>query len=102
MGKHLIKATIYDKKGNVLACAENNYNKTHPIQAKFARQVGKSDAIYLHAEIAALVKLKKHDRPFRVVVERYWKNGNPANAYPCPVCLAALKHWGIQKIESTI
>lgn len=100
--KHVITATLYDKAGSVLAKATNNYTKSHPMQAKFAQQVGQPDRIFLHAELAALVKLKRNDRPVRVVVERYMRNGQPANAKPCPVCEAALKHWGVSKVEYTL
>jgi len=58
--------------------------------------------IYLHAEIAALVKLRENDRPYRMTVERYTKDGKPANAASCPVCLAALKHYKVYKVEHTV
>lgn len=102
MSKHVIKATIFDRRGNVLARANNSYTRTHPIQAAFAKAGGCPERIYLHAEIAALIKLKKGDRPYRIAVERYTKDGRPANSAPCPVCLAALKHYKIVKVEHTI
>lgn len=100
--QHLIRATIYDKWGNVLARAINNYTKTHPVQARFAKQAGEPDRIYLHAEIAALTKLRKDDRPHRIFIERYKRDGSAGNAKPCTVCEAALKHWGIKKVEYTL
>ena len=44
------------------------------------------EKIYLHAEIEALVKLRDWGRAYRIVVERYAKNGKPALAKPCPIC----------------
>ena len=38
--KHKITAIIYDKKGRVLSIGQNSYIKTHPYQAKIAKQVG--------------------------------------------------------------
>lgn len=108
MTRHVIKATIFDRRGNVLARAVNSYTRTHPIQAAFAKAGGCPERIYLHAEIAALIKLKergndgRRDRPYRIAVERYTKDGKPANSAPCPVCLAALKHYNIVKVEHTI
>lgn len=102
MTRHVIKATIFDRRGNVLARAVNSYTRTHPIQAAFAKAGGCPERIYLHAEIAALIKLKENDRPYRIAVERYTKDGKPANSAPCPVCLAALKHYKIVKVEHTI
>lgn len=101
MTKYTITATIRDKKGRSLATATNNYTKSHPIQAKFARNASQPSRIYLHAEIAALVKLKKGDRPLSIHIERKTKDGTYALAAPCPVCRAALTHWGIKKIFYT-
>lgn len=72
------------------------------MQAHFAERVGEPARIYLHAELAALLKLRKDDRPFQISIERYLKNGTPGNAAPCRVCQAALKHWGITKVEHTL
>lgn len=97
-----ITATITDKQGNVLSSAENNYNKSHPIQARFANLSGQHHRIYLHAEIAALTKLPRGAKPYKIFVERFHKDGKPANAKPCPVCEAAIKHYNIVKVEYTI
>ena len=102
MGKFLIKATITDKKGNVLSSAQNSYTKSHPIQARFAGNVGKPDSIFLHAEIAALIRLNNSCKPHKIFIERYRKDGRPALARPCAVCEAAIKHWGIKNIEYTL
>ena len=96
-----VKATIYDKRGRVLTTGENSYDKTHPLQAKFAVQVGLDEKIYLHAEISALTKLRKGQKPYRIVVERYKENGEPGLARCCKVCEAAIKANGIKYIEYT-
>ena len=96
-----IKATVYDKRGRVLTTGENSYEKTHPLQSKFAVQVGLDEKIYLHSEIAAISKLKKHHKPYRIVVERYKENGDPGLARPCLVCQAAIESHGITLVEWT-
>jgi tRNA(Arg) A34 adenosine deaminase TadA len=96
-----IKATIYDKKGRVLSVGENSYMKTHPYQRELANKAGRPEAIYLHAEIAALVKLKDWSRAHRIKVERYDVHGNPVIAKPCPICQSALKRANIELIEHT-
>ena len=48
---HSLTAIIKDKRGNVLAIGKNSYTKTHPYQAKCAREVGLPEKIYLHAEL---------------------------------------------------
>lgn len=96
-----VKATVYDKRGRVLTVGENSYSKTHPLQAKYAVSVGLDDKIFLHAEIAALSKLKRFHKPYRIVVERYLSNGETAIAKPCKVCQAAIESHGITLVEWT-
>ena len=97
--KFYLKATIYDKRGRKLSEGHNSYWKTHPFQVKMAKEVGREDAIYLHAEIAALVKLKDWSKAHRIMIERYSKDGEPLIAKPCNVCQAALEKAGINVIE---
>lgn len=96
-----IKATIYNKRGHVISEGTNSYWKTHPLQVKIAKSVGRDDAIFLHAEIAALVKLKDWSKAHRIKVERYDSKGNPLIAKPCKICQAALDRAGITIIEHT-
>lgn len=96
-----LTATVYDKRGRVLSQANNSYIKTHPYQAKLAERHGRKEQIYLHAEIAALVKLRGVDKAHRIVVERYLKDGTPANAKPCPICEEAIRLAGIKIVEHT-
>lgn len=102
MGKHTITATVYDKKGRSLTSAQNNYFRTHPIQAKFANKTHQPLRVFLHAEIAALVKLKKGQIPDSIYIERRKKDGTPGLAAPCPVCRAAIAYWKIDKISYTV
>jgi deoxycytidylate deaminase len=97
-----VRATIYDKKGRVLSVGENNYSKTHPLQAKYAKLAGLDEKIFLHAELSAIIKLKDPRKAFRITIERYSKNGNPMVAKPCPICEKAIKkETRIQVIEHT-
>lgn len=100
--KFELKATIYDKRGKVLSVGENSYSKTHPKQAELARIAGREGAIYLHAEIAAIIKLKnKQDKAHKIFIERYDSDGNPLLAKPCEICSIALEMAGIKLIEFT-
>ena len=81
-----ITAFAYDKKGRLLSVGRNSYVKTHPLQARMAKEVGEDYKIYLHAEVAALVKVKNWTRVDKLVVTRYNKNGEPMIAKPCRVC----------------
>lgn len=99
--KQNITALIYDKRGRLISIGKNSYVKTHPMQAKFANQVGLEHKQFLHAEIAALVRLKDWSKAHKIVVTRYGKNGEPVLAKPCPVCERAINQAGIKHIEHT-
>jgi tRNA(Arg) A34 adenosine deaminase TadA len=96
-----VTATIYDRKGNVLAKAQNSYVKTHPIQKRFAGQVGEVNKEFLHAEVHAIIKAQKRGTPYKIKIERYGKGGEPRLAKPCPICELAIKESGIKFIEYT-
>lgn len=99
--KQNIKATIFDKRGRVLAIGYNSYEKTSPVQAQYSKRVNQPARIYLHAEIAALVKVK-HGTPYKIKIERYDRFGEPKMAAPCPICSLAIKEAGIKFIEYTV
>ena len=96
-----ITATIFDKRGMIISRAVNSYHKTHTRQAFYAKRLGLHDKIFLHAEIAALVKCRS-GVPYRIKIERYDKNGNPMLAKPCPICELAIKEAGIHVVEYTM
>lgn len=97
-----IKASVYNRRGKLLAFAYNNYIKTHPRQAYYAKQVGQPLCVYLHAEIAAIIKAQKVGVPYKIKIERYTKNGKQALAAPCPICLAAIHEADIKLVEFSV
>lgn len=86
-------------KNKVLVTATNLETKSHPLQAKFAERVGLKEKIYLHAEIAALVKCR--EEVDTVVVARVNPQGKLRMARPCPICQLALHEAGITHIYYT-
>lgn len=94
-------ATIYNKRGRILARGTNSYHKSHPLQHRFARAAGRPEAIFLHAEIHALTRLKDWSCAHRIVIERYSKGGTPLLAKPCEICERAIQEAGIEHIEYT-
>ena len=95
-----LRAYCYDSKGRLISTGENNYGKSHPLQAHFAKLVGQEERIYLHAEIHAILRAKDREI-FSIKVERFDNQGKPVLSYPCPVCRAAIKAFGIKKIWFT-
>jgi len=98
--KQRIEATIYNKRGHIISVGVNSYTKTHPKQAKFAKLADNPLAVFLHAEIAALVKCRQ--KPHRISVIRYMKDGTTGNAEPCAICKLAIKEAGIKFVEFSV
>lgn len=96
--KHFIQAWCYDKKGNLLSTAINSYTKSHPLQAHFANLVGMPQRIYLHAEIAAILKCGDK-KIFSIKIERRNRKGKLLPSKPCPICSKAIEAFEISKIE---
>jgi len=86
-------------KNKVVVAATNLETKSHPLQAKFAKRVGLDPKIYLHAEIAALVKCR--EEADTIIVARVNPQGKLRMARPCPICELALKEAGITHIHYT-
>ena len=93
-----ITAFIYDKRGRLLSTGHNSYIKTHTLQAKYATAAGKPDAIYLHAEVAAIVKLRNWKEAYKITIVRYTRKGESALASPCAICRSVIKQTGIKEI----
>ena len=85
-------------KNKVITQGVNQDTKTHPFQAKLAEMVGLDEKIYLHAEIAALVRCK--GEADTIVVARLGGHYGYElrNAKPCPICSLALKEAGIENV----
>lgn len=86
-------------RNRIVMTATNLEDKSHPIQARFAERVGLNEKIYLHAEIAALVKCKEECDT--IIVARVNPQNKLRMAKPCPICSLALKEAGISKIHYT-
>ena len=99
--QQLVSAFVYARNGRLLSTGQNSYVKTHTVQARAASKVGRPSCIYLHAEIAALVKIKDWSEAYKLVVMRYLKDGTPANAAPCSICCEVIRQTGIKVIEHT-
>lgn len=100
MSRQEITASIYDRKGRLLAVGYNSYTKTHPRQAFLARACGQPEKAFLHAEIAALVKCR--GIPYSIYVERRNKQGQTRLAAPCTICQMAIRLAGIKKVSYTL
>ena len=96
-----ITATVFDRYGRVLSKGQNSYVKTHPKQKYFAEKNGKSECIYLHAEIAAIIKCKHPRKIHRIFIERYDHSGNPKLAKPCEICQSMIDGMKIPVVDFT-
>ncbi len=99
--KQKLTAIIYDRKGRILSIGKNSYLKTHPLQAKYASKVGEDYKIFLHAEIAAIVRCDDLTKAHKIVIMRFDRSGNPKLAKPCNICKSAIEEAGIKLVEHT-
>ena len=91
------------KKNEVISIATNHDCKSHPIQARWGEKVGLREKIFLHAEIAALIKARD-DADKIIVVRLGGHSGNELRmAKPCPICEAFyLRHSGISDVYYSV
>lgn len=98
--KHTVVARTYNKSGQLLSVAKNSYTKSHTVQADYSkRSGGHESAIYLHAEIAAL--LKAREPVYKIEILRLQADGSPGIAKPCPACALAIEEFGVKVIVFT-
>jgi len=98
--RYKLTALAFDKKGRLLSVGTNNYVKTHPVQAKYAKKANEDYKIYLHAEIDALIKAK--GKVHKLVISRLGANGQFLPSKPCPVCQMAIEDFGVVEVEYTV
>ena len=96
-----ITAIIYDKRGRVLSIGKNSYIKTHPMMADLAHKCGDPHKVFLHAEVAAIVRCPDLTKAYRMLVTRYGKDGAEKLAKPCKICATAIESTPIKIVEHT-
>lgn len=87
---------VLDKRGNIVAHAKNSMSKTHPIQEKFARRIGRPDAKFLHSEMRALIRAKCDVHT--LIVVRLLADGKMGLAKPCKICSSAIDFAGVKNV----
>jgi tRNA(Arg) A34 adenosine deaminase TadA len=99
--KQRICSIVVDKKNKIIGLGVNSYSKTHPIQKRFAEQVGGNYAnkIFLHSEISALISCSS--KPHAIYIARVNHKGEPVKVSPCPICALMLKENNIEKVITT-
>lgn len=97
--KYKLTALAFDKRGRLLSVGTNSYVKTHPLQAKYAKKANTEYKVYLHAEIAALIKAK--GKVHKLVISRLGSDGRFLPSKPCPICQMAIEDFGVAEVEYT-
>ena len=85
-----------NKSGHIIASGQNSPCKTHPIQANFSKKYGNPQAVYLHAEIATMIKAKS--KIHTLIVVRLLADNTPGLARPCKICSSAINISGIKNV----
>jgi len=93
---YMVHSYVLDSHNRIISKGTNSYQKTHPMQFRFANKTNRPNRQYLHAEIAALVKARKE--PFGILVVRITKSGLIRMARPCNICIMAIREAGIKNV----
>lgn len=86
------------RKNRVISTSPNLDCKSHPFQARLAKQVGLDPKIYLHSEIATLIRAKEDGDTMIVARVGGTSHNELRIAKPCPICSAALELANIKRI----
>ena len=99
--KFVLTATTFCSKGRVIAHAQNQVTKTHPLQKYFAIKAGESELkCVTHAEVNVIIK-SRGKQIDSILVQRFAADGTPALAMPCKSCQEAIKAFGIRLVRYT-
>jgi deoxycytidylate deaminase len=99
--RYTIIATAFDKRGRVISTGRNNYQKSHPLMAHFAKIAQESEEkICLHAEVSALVQAK--DRKVHSLLVQRIEGTGFGLAKPCKTCSEAIKAFGVKFVQYTM
>ena len=97
-----VGAVLYNSKRRVITTAVNNDYKSHPRQAWWAQRVGLSEKIYLHAEMACLIKAREDADTIVVVRLGGYDGKSLRQSRPCKICEPALRYAGIKHVYYSV
>lgn len=93
--RYQLGAVVLNKRGHIISTGNNDMTKTHPKHKTWGN--------FVHAELDALLGLNPQDtKNGTVYVYRETRNGELANARPCPICEKAIRLYKIRKICYTV
>jgi len=101
MANYNITAIVRNKRGIPIGIGKNSYTRTHPLMRKAMEATGKKNYSFIHAEVAALLKVKDWSKAHSIEVYRFRKDGLPALAKPCLSCQWIIGQTGIKKVFHT-
>jgi len=94
--QHKVACACYDKRGRLVSTAWNMPQKSHPIQAQYARRAGMEKRINLHAEILALIRAKDDVHTIQIV--RTSRTGLPKASFPCKICMGYILDTNVREV----
>ena len=83
-----------------ISSGTNEYHRSHPLFAHFAKMVGREEKIFKHAEFSALISAGNKE-VYAILVQRFGQNGNMLLAKPCIICEKIIEYWGVKKVMYT-
>lgn len=86
---------------DILGEGWNQMGRTHPRQLSTYRSTRRDWVPGLHAEVHACLGFDAVPRGASVWVARIHRNGQPALAAPCDLCITFLAHIGVERVWFT-
>lgn len=97
--RYSITASAFDKRGRLIASANNSYKDSSALMRFYARKVGKQHCKWNHAEIACLNKVMKMNKIVdTLVIVRYDCSGMLKDSRPCEICQEAISDFKVRKV----
>ena len=94
-----VGCVLYDKRFRVVGKGYSK-RKTHPLQKQLSASHGNPNKEYLHAEVSAILSLRRGAKPRYAMLARIGAKGRLLPIDPCPSCLELLQDNGITIITA--
>ena len=94
---HHLGAVLFDSHGRIISTGNNWLHRTHPLLRKYHQYKT------LHAEVDAILcrRYKRHYSQLNLLIFREHRDGTPALAKPCEMCIKIMKLYRIHRVYYT-
>lgn len=97
--RYCITASAFDKRGRLIASANNSYKDSCSLMRYYAMKTGNFQRVFNHAEVHCLAKAMKMNKVVdTLVIVRYDCSGRMKDSRPCEICQEAISDFKVRKV----